>query len=72
MEDFPVGSFLILILVFVVALSVYFLPTAMAFNRGCKALGGIFVVNLFLGWMLIGWVVALAWAVSGETEPKTN
>jgi len=27
--DFPVGSALILLLVFVVALSVYFLPTAM-------------------------------------------
>jgi hypothetical protein len=22
-------------------------------------------VNLFLGWSLIGWVVALAWAVAG-------
>lgn len=30
----------------------------------------IFVVNLFLGWTLIGWVVALAWAVTKPTQGR--
>ena len=31
--------------------------------------GAIFVLNLFLGWSLIGWVVALVWALS---SPETS
>jgi hypothetical protein len=44
----------------------YFVPFFVAMGRKCKASGGIGVVNLFLGWTFIGWVVALAWAASGE------
>jgi hypothetical protein len=46
----------------------YFLPLWVAAARGCKAGAGIGVVNLFLGWTFIGWVVALAWAACGETK----
>jgi T4 superinfection immunity protein len=44
-------------------LSVYFVPTLVAVSRS-KRVGPVIVVNLFLGWTLIGWVVALAMAVS--------
>ena len=54
----------------VLLLLVYFVPTLVSGARGCKAHGGIVVVNLFLGWTFIGWVVALAWAASGEQRPK--
>jgi hypothetical protein len=57
----------ILILLIAVA---YFLPIWVAAARNCKAGAGIAVVNLFLGWTFIGWVVALAWAASGEQKPK--
>ena len=30
--------------------------------------GGVFFVNLMLGWTLIGWLVAFIWACSGTTE----
>lgn len=49
----------------------YFFPAIVAFTRGVKAANGILVVDLFLGWTFIGWVVALAWAVSAEPEPRT-
>ncbi len=39
----------------------YFIPSFIAFNKSHGA--GVFVLNLFLGWTFIGWVVALAWAV---------
>jgi hypothetical protein len=26
------------------------------------------VLNLFLGWTFVGWVVSLAWAFTGDTE----
>ena len=52
---------------------VYILPSIIAGARQCKAGWGILVVNLFLGWTFVGWVIALAWAVSGEkTAPATS
>ncbi|KAA6461294.1 superinfection immunity protein [Acidobacteria bacterium AB60] len=48
----------------------YFLPTIVAKKRKVQRMGGIVVVNVFLGWTLIGWVVALAWAASGAPLPK--
>ncbi len=42
---------------------IYFLPTILANKRNHKNVPAIFVINFFLGWTLIGWVVALAWAV---------
>ena len=40
----------------------YMLPWAIAATRGKANGGAVFVVNLFLGWTLIGWVVALVMA----------
>lgn len=64
MSDLEFGTIVTLgILAFIIS----FLPTVVAMWRGCKSTGGIFIVNLFLGWTLLGWVGALAWAASGET-----
>jgi hypothetical protein len=42
----------------------YFLPSLIA--RDKKDFMGIFLVNFFLGWTLIGWVVALIWACAAD------
>lgn len=44
----------------------YLIPTTIAIMRSRSNTGSIFVVNLFLGWTLIGWVVALAWSVATD------
>jgi ABC-type sugar transport system permease subunit len=44
----------------------YFLPFAIAFNKKRANSGAIFALNLFLGWSLVGWVVALVWAMKEE------
>jgi hypothetical protein len=44
----------------------YFLPVIMADIRQHRNEASIAVVNLFLGWTLVGWVVALAWALSAD------
>ena len=67
------GSLVTAWLLILLAIFLYFVPYICALSRGCKAKDGIAVVNLFLGWTFIGWVVALAWAASGEvtlTTPK--
>ena len=43
-------------------LFLYFLPTFVGFARGHPSAAAILVLNIFLGWTFIGWVVALVWA----------
>lgn len=40
----------------------YFAPAIVAARRGHHNAQAICVVNLFLGWTFVGWVVSLAWA----------
>jgi hypothetical protein len=49
-----------------VVLIPYFIPTIVAYSRGMHNKGSIIVVNIFLGWTFIGWVVALAMACGGK------
>lgn len=48
----------------------YFLPTIIAFVRRKDSAAGILILNLFLGWTLIGWIGALVWALSADA-PRT-
>lgn len=51
----------------VVAIGLYFAPALIA--RKKPNANTVFVINLFLGWTLVGWVVALAMAVNNPTAP---
>jgi len=48
--------------------AMYFLPTIIAAIRGKRDLLAIFLLNLFLGWSVIGWVVALIWAAKHDSQ----
>ena len=50
--------------------AVYFLPTIVAARRRTVRQNGQFIINLFLGWTLIGWVIALAWAACDDCLPR--
>jgi hypothetical protein len=56
------------LLLFVIALALYLLPTALAFYRDCEAAVWIAVVNVFLGWTIFGWVVSIGWAATGKVR----
>lgn len=49
-------------------LILYFLPTVIAGCRHHHQLGAIVVVNLFLGWTGLGWIVALAMSCSAVRQ----
>lgn len=53
-----------LLFIIIVGGSVYFLPTLMAI--GTSRFAAALAVNLFLGWTLIGWVVAVVIAVTAK------
>jgi hypothetical protein len=44
----------------------YFLPTIIALIRSKRDITAILLLNLFLGWTVIGWVVALVWAAKHD------
>ena len=52
-------------------LFIYFVPTFVAYSRQHKNALAIFILNLFLGYTFVGWVVALIWAVY-NSENKTG
>jgi hypothetical protein len=41
----------------------YMLPTIIALQRKHDSPGPIIIINIFLGWTFLGWVVALAMSV---------
>ena len=60
---------LIMLFLIIIVLGLYFLP-AIAARK--KTFGTqVFLLNLLLGWTLLGWVIALVWAAKHE-EPKTS
>lgn len=50
------------IFLIIVLIGLYFLPTIVAVARKVSNQGSVAVINLFLGWTLVGWVAALAMA----------
>jgi hypothetical protein len=51
-----------------VVLCLYFLPAIVAVTRKVRHQASVVVINLFLGWTFIGWVVALAMACRTRTS----
>jgi uncharacterized membrane protein len=64
------GGFGVLLVV-LIGLAAYFAPTIVAFARQHHQANTVLVINLFLGWTFIGWVVALAMAV-GAVERRRS
>jgi hypothetical protein len=48
----------------VIAAALYLAPSLVAYKRAHHQLGAIAVINVLLGWTVVGWVVALAMACS--------
>jgi hypothetical protein len=57
------------IVVALVSLLFYFLPTFVAMVRRHENAMPIALINFFLGWSFIGWIVALAWSFTSQ-QPR--
>lgn len=55
---------------FIVAALLYFVPSVCALLRGIKTPQGPVLLNLFLGWTILGWVAALIWAACAPLKPS--
>ena len=57
------GTFgILLILAIFISFMIYFIPSIIAHSRHHQNAIAITVLNVFLGWTFIGWVVALVWS----------
>ena len=54
---------LLLILLGGLAFVLHFLPSFIAGSRHVQNFWWIVLINFFFGWTLIGWVIALLWAL---------
>jgi hypothetical protein len=48
------------------------IPVFIAIRRKCKNITLINLLSFYLSWTVIGWVVALVWALKDETESPTQ
>jgi hypothetical protein len=65
----------LIIVMMAMCVGLYFLPTVIAFYRNKANKIAIFVLNFLLGWSVVGWVVALVWALSRQvvdTQPAAT
>lgn len=53
-----------------VTLFVYMLPAFVAWRRGHRQTGAIAVLNLLLGWTILGWIGALVWACTADVKEQ--
>ncbi len=51
---------------------IYFIPALMANSRKHKNFLAVFMLNLLLGWTFIGWVLALVWACTDNTDKRSR
>lgn len=62
-----------LIMIIIFAIPLYFLPTIIAALRHSVNKMVVFLVNLFLGWSVIGWIIALILSlVDGSRKGKNQ
>ncbi|MDP3651067.1 MAG: superinfection immunity protein [Rhodoferax sp.] len=54
---------------FISAPALYLLPTYEAWKREQPNLTPIALVNVLLGWTLVGWVIAISWACKKQGSP---
>jgi hypothetical protein len=64
----PPAAYAVSALVAVLALIVYMMPGIVAGRRHNRNLTAVWVVDLALGWTVIGWIIAVAMAIAGQTQ----
>ena len=73
--DGPVADIARLLWLLVVVggcLTIYFLPAMVAHSRKHRNKLAIVILNIFLGWTFVGWVIALVWSCTANTQSATN
>lgn len=66
------GAGFLLFIMAVLLLVLYFIPSISAYRVGHHNKDAILMLNLFLGWTLLGWVAAAVWASTKVESSQGN
>lgn len=58
------------LLIFIVLLLLYFTPTIIAHSRSHRNATGVTLLNIFLGWTVLGWLGAFLWSLQIHDAEK--
>ena len=47
----------------------YFIPALNAYSNKKRNVASVLIINLFLGWTVIGWIVAFAMSAGKDSNP---
>ena len=53
-----------------IVIIIYFIPTIIAVIRKHQNIIPICILNIFLGWTILGWIASLAWSLNSDVEEK--
>lgn len=56
------------LILLVLGVGLYLLPTILALYRNCHATSWIAMVNVLFGWTIVGWFLVLGWAATGKID----
>ncbi len=59
------------VLILILCALMYFLPTIVAVGRKHHNAVAVALLNIFLGWTFVGWIISLVWAVSKPAPAAT-
>ena len=53
-----------------ISAALYFTPLWVALGRSHRQTLSIGLLNFFLGWTIVGWVIALVWSAAAKPQPQ--
>lgn len=65
-EGIPISETIFMGIFFSILLALYLLPGLIAVSKGKNNRTAIFILNLLVGWTLIGWLIALIWSLTND------
>jgi hypothetical protein len=60
------GASILALIFIIVGIGAYFVPGIIAQVRHVPNSGSVWIINIFLGWTFVGWIVALAMACRSQ------
>ncbi len=71
-EMYIIFSVILIILLGILGIVVYFLPSIVAYKRKHANRGIILLINFLLGWTFLGWACCLVWAFIDTDGSKAS
>ena len=69
MENYTKALFIaifIVISIVLILITLYFIPSIIAIKKKHKDLSKILMINIFLGWTIVGWIISLVIVINKQ------